>query len=93
MQTTGDAYILLVAEVLKFQWWCHALQSIFSVLQRENVYEHPQLVREVADSLMALGHNKYALKYYMMLEGIGEDVRKMSLPFIFACFDSVSGTS
>ncbi|XP_058224439.1 uncharacterized protein LOC131333749 isoform X4 [Rhododendron vialii] len=48
-------------------------ESIFSVLQRENVYEHPHLAREVADSLMALGHYKYALKYYMMLEGIGED--------------------
>ncbi|KAI8526489.1 hypothetical protein RHMOL_Rhmol12G0001200 [Rhododendron molle] len=50
-----------------------ATMSIFSVLQRENVYEHPHLAREVADSLMALGHYKYALKYYMMLEGIGED--------------------
>ncbi|KAG5563221.1 hypothetical protein RHGRI_005844 [Rhododendron griersonianum] len=50
-----------------------ATMSIFSVLQWENVYEHPHLVREVADSLMTLGHYKYALKYYMMLEGIGED--------------------
>ncbi|KAG5563220.1 hypothetical protein RHGRI_005844 [Rhododendron griersonianum] len=51
-------------------------ESIFSVLQWENVYEHPHLVREVADSLMTLGHYKYALKYYMMLEGIGEDMQQ-----------------
>ncbi|KAG5520301.1 hypothetical protein RHGRI_033015 [Rhododendron griersonianum] len=58
-----DVTLVLVLDVV----------SIFSVLQRENVYEHPHLAREVADSLMALGHYKYALKYYMMLEGIGED--------------------
>ncbi|KAI8569545.1 hypothetical protein RHMOL_Rhmol02G0286800 [Rhododendron molle] len=62
-------------------------ESIFSVLQRENVYEHPHLVREVADSLMALGHYKFALKYYMMLEGIGEDKDETVLVFLSAFSD------
>ncbi|XP_058200798.1 uncharacterized protein LOC131315640 isoform X2 [Rhododendron vialii] len=64
-------------------------ESIFSVLQRENVYEHPHLVREVADSLMALGHYKYALKYYMMLEGIGEDKDGSLHVSIAQCYLSV----
>ncbi|XP_057508578.1 uncharacterized protein LOC130791465 isoform X2 [Actinidia eriantha] len=48
-------------------------ETIFNILQGENVCNHPHLVNEVADSLMALEHYESALKYYMMLGGNGND--------------------
>lgn len=87
MQILGKPGLLFVVEVLKISLMLS--QTIFNILQGDNVSDHPHLVREVADSLKALGHYKSALKYYMMLEGIDEDkdVRKTILPFIFVCFD------
>lgn len=49
------------------------VQIIFSALQQENASQHPDIVTEVADSLMTLEHYESALKYYMMLEG--DDVK------------------
>ncbi|XP_009781369.1 uncharacterized protein LOC107832204 isoform X1 [Nicotiana tabacum] len=48
-------------------------EIIFSALQQENASQHPDIVTEVADSLMTLEHYESALKYYMMLEG--DDVK------------------
>lgn len=45
------------------------VQIIFSAVQYENASQHPDIVTEVADSLMTLGHYASALKYYRMLEG------------------------
>ncbi|KAF7824751.1 general transcription factor 3C polypeptide 3 [Senna tora] len=44
-------------------------QVLFNDLKPENASEHADLVTDVADSLMALEHYNYALKYYLMLEG------------------------
>ncbi|KAK2981898.1 hypothetical protein RJ640_021089 [Escallonia rubra] len=44
-------------------------EASFSILQRENVSEHPQLVFEVVDVLMGIERYESALKYCMMLEG------------------------
>lgn len=49
------------------------MQIIFSALQQENASQHPDIVTEVADSLMTVEHYESALKYYMMLEG--DDVK------------------
>ncbi|KAK4375326.1 hypothetical protein RND71_006003 [Anisodus tanguticus] len=38
-------------------------------VQDENASQHPDIVTEVADSLMTLEYHESALKYYMMLEG------------------------
>ncbi|KAM3323972.1 general transcription factor 3C polypeptide 3 isoform X1 [Capsicum chacoense] len=42
---------------------------IFSAVQYENASQHPDIVTEVADSLMTLKNYESALKYYLMLEG------------------------
>ncbi|XP_059631065.1 uncharacterized protein LOC132273957 isoform X2 [Cornus florida] len=47
-------------------------EAIFSILQRENVFDNHNLITAVADSLISLGHYESALKYYMILEGNGE---------------------
>ncbi|KAJ8557801.1 hypothetical protein K7X08_004567 [Anisodus acutangulus] len=44
-------------------------EIIFSAVQNENASQHPDIVTEVADSLMTLEYYESALKYYMMLEG------------------------
>ncbi|XP_017229536.1 uncharacterized protein LOC108204549 isoform X1 [Daucus carota subsp. sativus] len=48
-------------------------EAIFCVLQRGNACDRPQIVTEVADSLANLKHYELALKYYMMLEAIGDN--------------------
>jgi len=65
-------------------------ETIFNILQGDNVSDHPHLVREVADSLKALGHYKSALKYYMMLEGIDKDKDGGLHLSIAQCYSSVS---
>ncbi|CAN4098039.1 unnamed protein product [Withania somnifera] len=44
-------------------------EIIFSAVQHKKASQHPDIVTEVADSLMTLEHYESALKYYMMLEG------------------------
>ncbi|XP_059299491.1 uncharacterized protein LOC132052132 isoform X1 [Lycium ferocissimum] len=44
-------------------------EIIFSAVHYENASQHPDIVTEVADSLMTLEYYESALKYYMMLEG------------------------
>ncbi|XP_028782473.1 general transcription factor 3C polypeptide 3 [Neltuma alba] len=43
-------------------------QVLFNDLKPENATEHYDLVIDIADSLVALGHYNYALSYYLMLE-------------------------
>ncbi|XP_062120499.1 uncharacterized protein LOC133834772 isoform X3 [Humulus lupulus] len=47
----------------------HRAKTFFGPLEGENAAHHIDLVTEVADSLMNLGHYDCALKYYLMLEG------------------------
>uniref|UniRef100_A0A2N9IDX6 Uncharacterized protein n=1 Tax=Fagus sylvatica TaxID=28930 RepID=A0A2N9IDX6_FAGSY len=53
-------------------------EILFSVLRRDSVNDHVDLIAGAADSLMSLEHYDSALKYYMMLEGSakGDNVRK-----------------
>ncbi|XP_015168450.1 general transcription factor 3C polypeptide 3 isoform X3 [Solanum tuberosum] len=44
-------------------------EIIFRAVQSENASQHPDIVTEVADSLMTLEYYESALKYYMMLVG------------------------
>ncbi|XP_073159361.1 uncharacterized protein [Henckelia pumila] len=48
------------------------VEAFFSALQPEHASVHPQLIMDVADSLMTVGQYGSALKYYMMLEGEGD---------------------
>ncbi|KAK4390009.1 Transcription factor tau subunit sfc4 [Sesamum angolense] len=48
-------------------------EAHFSALKPENASSHPDLVIDVADSLVTVGQYESALKYYMMLE---EDANK-----------------
>ncbi|KAK3038254.1 hypothetical protein RJ639_030863 [Escallonia herrerae] len=52
--------------------------ATFSILQRENVSEHPQLVFEVVNVLMGIQRYESALKYCMMLEG-NDDVNSANV--------------
>ncbi|PON55885.1 N-terminal acetyltransferase A, auxiliary subunit [Trema orientale] len=66
---------------------CHAhlgnmqkAEILFGVLEGEDAAHHIDLVTELADSLMNLGHYDIALKYYLMLEGIaGSDKGSLHL--------------
>ncbi|XP_075484066.1 uncharacterized protein LOC142524154 isoform X3 [Primulina tabacum] len=46
-------------------------EALFSALQAEHASAHPQLIMDVADSLMTVDQYESALKYYMMFEGEG----------------------
>ena len=63
---------------------------LFGVLEEKNAAPHFHLVVEVADTLMDLGHYDFALKYYLMLEGIpgGDKVINpcFPCPFPFSSF-------
>ncbi|GFQ00253.1 general transcription factor 3c polypeptide 3 [Phtheirospermum japonicum] len=48
-------------------------EAYFNVLKPENASTHPDLIIDIADSLVTVGHCESALKYYMMLE---EDAEK-----------------
>ncbi|KAL5564861.1 hypothetical protein UlMin_028025 [Ulmus minor] len=45
-------------------------EILFGALEGEGAHHHTELITKVADSLVNLGHHSFALKYYLMLEGI-----------------------
>ena len=60
----------------------------FSVLQFSRSHDHADLITEVADTFMTLGHVNSALKYFYMLEnddGV-DDVRKTIVSLSTNCF-------
>ena len=62
-------------------------QILFDVLEGKNATHHINLVNEVADTLVNLGHYDLALKYYMMVEGIDGSHQVANLsPFSFFFF-------
>ena len=60
----------------------------FSVFQFSRAHDHADLITEVADTFMTLGHVNSALKYYYMLENDdGVDyVRKAIVSLSTNCF-------
>lgn len=58
---------------------------LFGVLETENAAHHIHFGIEVADTLMSLGHYDFALKYYLMLEGIPGSDKVINPCFPFSC--------
>ncbi|CAL0324315.1 unnamed protein product [Lupinus luteus] len=68
-------------------------QVLFNYLKPENASEHVDLIIEVADSLMDLGHYSSALNYYMMLEANSGNKNGILYLKIARCYESLKERS
>ena len=64
-------------------------QVLFNDLKSENASEHIELITEVTDSLMGLGHYNSALTYFMMLEGNCKNENGLLHLKIARCYQSL----
>ncbi|KAJ4840532.1 hypothetical protein Tsubulata_027347 [Turnera subulata] len=65
-------------------------ETLFSALQQDCAMDHAELVNEVADAFMSLGHCSFALKYYHMLESnVGVDKEGYLYVKIAQCYSSL----
>ncbi|XP_039689315.1 general transcription factor 3C polypeptide 3 isoform X2 [Medicago truncatula] len=64
-------------------------QVFFNDLKPENASKHVELITEVADSLMGLGHYNSALNYFKMLEGNSKNENGFLYLKIARCYRSL----
>ncbi|CAJ2647463.1 unnamed protein product [Trifolium pratense] len=64
-------------------------EVFFNDLKSENASKHVELITEVADSLMGLGHYNSALKYFKMLDGNSKQETGLLYLKIARCYQSL----